>query len=209
MAKKKTAPAARTSVFAPMSYPVTIGENDYEIEPQPIKNVVAFQVIIERFSADFEKMSDRHLVTVTGADSEVLFSEGGLSASAGRALLARKEREYTPPDLDDPERDASLDAIIVLSQEPYPWRDLLFVIAEAPFPLLSVVIPDLTEGDADLITFPLLTHIFEVVVEVNGLNWFQDIVGNLVRPMLDSVGPILIDSVSTVIKESSGNGAMG
>ena len=188
---------------------MTIGENDYEIEPQPIKNVVAFQVIIERFSADFEKMSDRHLVTVTGADSEVLFSEGGLSASAGRALLARKEREYTPPDLDDPERDASLDAIIVLSQEPYPWRDLLFVIAEAPFPLLSVVIPDLTEGDADLITFPLLTHIFEVVVEVNGLNWFQDIVGNLVRPMLDSVGPILIDSVSTVIKESSGNGAMG
>lgn len=61
---------------------------------------------------------------------------------------------------------------------------VLGVIINTPYPALKVLIPDLQEEDLKLVSLPQLKFIFDLLVEVNGVEWLQSFVKNSLGPLL-------------------------
>ena len=119
---------------ATLAVNTTIGEHDYDIEPQAVARFQSFSEIIER-----------------------LFK--GWGGEAG----PRSE----------PPTGSGADSADVIA-----W------VLDIPHPVLQVFIPDLTEADALSCSVPQLKWLFETIWEVNGFDWFKDVLKNV--PLLPS-----------------------
>lgn len=142
-------------LWTPTAVNTTIGEHDYDINPQPVQRFQAFSDIIERLFKGWN----------------------------------------------EPGRDNT---------------DVITWVLDLPHPVLQVFIPDLTEEDALSCSVPQLKWLFETIWEVNGFDWFKDILKNV--PLLpsaqanlagrgDSRGTLLPASEPEPTKQPTGDGA--
>lgn len=189
MAKKARFAAAKKSVFTPTSYEVEIGENEYIIEPQPIKAIVAFDGLIEGLSEEFAGSSDRHYVIVRDSAGEEKDRHGPFEITEAEDKLSELQSNN------------GLQAAI--ESEPFDLKDFLEKLAMTPYRLLVIFIPDLEETDCDYLNFPQLMWLFDLLIEVNGINWFKAVSKNLIGPLLEETAAMMIDRFKAASLDSS------
>lgn len=186
MAKKAKA-VAKKKAWTPIIYAVEIGENEYEIEPQPITIITQFDGLVQHMSDNLLSFK-RHWVVYSNGTGD-LHREG-------------------PFDLDEAEEhvktlDLAQDQAPVIEVDDFPWKEFFANLAEAPYHLLKLLIPELTEEDADSISLPQLMWLVDLLIEVNGIEWFKAVLKNLGTPLLREMGEAMIDTATAATRRRS------
>lgn len=94
------------------------------------------------------------------------------------------------------DEDATLDFVKI--------KDNLLAVGFEP---LKIAIPELTSEDCLNFTIPELKFLFDVILDVNGLNLMKDLVKNFGGPLLEAAKaalPRVLASVSLDLTEQSG-----
>lgn len=190
MAKRARRDAVKErQVFKPKTYVVEIGENDYTIEPQPIKRIAGFDSAISGITDNVAEMGRRHFVVLYEGEGE-----------------EEKETERFGPFFQD-EAEAELAKAngnpARIESDPFEFSIITQAIGYAPFAVLSLMIPDLAEEDCEELSLPEISWLVELLIEVNGLDWFRDAVKNWGGPLLDELGAALADWIRTATWQSS------
>jgi len=60
-------------------------------------------------------------------------------------------------------------------------------LVDAPYRLLKVLVPDLEEEDVKTAPWPQIWHNFQVLIELNGLKWAQELAKEYLLPLLPSL----------------------
>lgn len=193
MARRKQVTKPRNSehmVFTPKRYTVTIGENDYTIEPQPIKRVVEFDGMVDITLNSLGDFGQRHYVVKykVGDDGqeEVISRDGPLYDDQAQELLGQANG-----------------SLARIESDPIELSGILNAIVAAPHAVLQIVIPDLEEEDCRELSVPELTWLTEILIEVNGLDWLRDVAKNLGGPLLQEIGAALADWMRLATWQSS------
>lgn len=192
MAKSKAASTgnvAERKVFAPKTYLVPIGGRDYAIRPQPIKQITEFDGAVSAIMDNLGDFGKRYYV--------VVFEE----LEDGENELERIGPMY----VDEAEEQAkALDgALTRIESDQFELSSVSTAINRAPYAILKLMIPDLEEEHCEQISIPELTWLIDLLVEVNGLDWFRDVIKNLGGPFLEEIGAALADWMRVATLQSS------
>jgi hypothetical protein len=173
---------AAKKVFEPTKIETEIGGYSYTIEPQPIGNIVEFDEVLSQIGGTFDQLVTGY--TVITPDGEEL-----------ETYDTREEAE----DYVSTHPDGDLD----IKVEGTGVRDFLEQIVGSPYYVLKPLIPDLEQGHVALMTFPELEFIIALLIEVNGIGWFGEMVGNLVEPLLPKLIEIALGAVQSGVTPNS------
>lgn len=174
MAKKKsesTLPRVTRKVFTPTSYEVDIGGSAYEIRPRSLKELAAFSAAIEHIFEGFSgALNDWYLEDSEGN------RQGPFTEEAAKAK-------------EDPDGEG-----LVAVQGGWSIAEIWEQVLKTPHKILSLLIADLEEEDCEQLTLPELKWLFDILVEINGLNWFEDTLKNLLAPLLPDIMTVLLQA---------------
>jgi len=184
---KKARPVAKKKAWTPIIYSVEIGDNEYEIEPQPIAVITQFDGLVQHMSDNLLSFK-RHWVLHPNGTGEV-HREGPFDLDEANAYAQG---------LDLGEDEAPL-----IEVDDFPWKEFFSNLAEAPYHLLKLLIPDLTEEDADSISLPQLMWLVDLLIEVNGIEWFKSVLKNLGTPLLKEMGEAMIATTTAATRRRS------
>lgn len=172
------------SVWEPEHYETVIGESTYILKPQPIGRVMEFDALLNDIGGMFEAIGPTY--SVLTADGDVL--EEFDTEEEAKAYIANEELE-----------SVSIDVSSTSTQ------DFLAQVVATPYHLLKPLIPDLKEEDVANAPVAQIEFIIRLLVEVNGVKWFEQMLKNLVEPLL----PTILEAVVSAISEGSTNSTGG
>jgi len=158
-------------VFAPDTFSTDIGGKEYIITPQPLKQILEFDDVIAELSQQFDDLSDTHYVIDDETGDEV----------AGPFETYDDAQAYIEAE--------KLEGKSIDTQG-VPVRDVLDRLISSPFVVLKPLIPELTEEHAREMSFPQLKFLFGLLIEVNGLEWFEEMTKNVLEPLLPKLSDI-------------------
>ncbi len=87
--------------------------------------------------------------------------------------------------------------------ESITMRQVLSSLINAPYPALKVLIPGLEEKDCRGASLPNLKHVFDLLIEVNGVAWFEKFVKNSLAPILPDITRMLVASIKGALASST------
>jgi hypothetical protein len=172
------------SVWEPTRYTTTLGGVDYVLEPQPISKVLEFDALLEEVGGAFEGEGEGYIVY--DLDQETAYDEVYETASEAEDWIKSTEAEE-----------------LEVRPAPITPQALLAKVIETPFLILKPMIPDLKAEDVANSPVGEIEHCIGLLVEVNGMKWFESMVKNFLEPLV----PILIENtaaaLSTVLPSST------
>lgn len=173
MAKKPS-----RSVWEPTRYTTTLGGVDYVLEPQPISKVLEFDALLEEVGGAFEGEGDGYIV-VRDEGTENVAVDVFEDVTAAEAWIATQ---------DDADK---------LETKPAPItpQALLEKVVETPYLILKPMIPELKAEDVANSPVGEIEHCVGLLVEVNGMKWFESMVKNFLEPLV----PILIENTAAAL----------
>jgi len=83
------------------------------------------------------------------------------------------------------------------------FQEIVGAILDAPYPALRVLIPDLEEGDVRKSSIPNLKFVLELLVEVNGVEWFEEFVRNSIGPLLPELVTLMTEAAKASLQDST------
>lgn len=168
--------AAKRMVFEPTQYEVTIGENDYLLAPQPIAQIRHFDQVVSNMFDSVGDFGKRHYVVELDPDGQEVGRQGPLHIDDAEAALAEMNGNPTR-----------------IESDPFDMSALVDGVLQMPYGIMKLLIPDLEESDCEQLSAPELTWLTNLLIEVNGLDWFRAVVKNLGEPLLAELGAALAD----------------
>lgn len=177
MAKKN----ATKRVWTPEIHETTIGGGTYIIEPQPIERIIEFDGVVKQLSTSLDEFNDTYYV----------------ANGTGEDLAGPFEDEDEARDYIEQYPDKKLDVRV----QGVTMRDVLETIVSTPYPALKVLVPDLKEEDVKGASLPNLKFVFDILVEVNGVAWFERLIKNSLAPLQ----PVILEMLVEGIKGALGN----
>ena len=152
-------------VFNPDRIDTDIGGHSYIIEPQPMVRILEFDDVMNQLASQFDDLTDTFYVTDDETGDDV----------AGPFQSDDEAQAYIQAE--------SLEGKSVRVQG-VPVRDVLERLISSPYVILKPLIPDLEAEHIENVSFPELKFIFGLLIEVNGLEWFEALVKNVLEPLL-------------------------
>lgn len=187
-------------VWTPERFEVNIGDNEYVIEPQPIERIIEFDGVVKHLSDGLGNFGDKYYVT-NGTGEDVV-------GPLGDEKEAQEFIRQRYPDLDDAELvvffDENPDKRLDIRVDRVSMRTILESLVNTPYPALRVLIPDLREADIRATSLPQLKFIFDLLIQVNGVAWFERFVKNSLAPVLPEVTNLLLEAVKGATADSTG-----
>jgi hypothetical protein len=168
------------SVWEPEHYETVIGEATYILKPQPIGRVMEFDALLNDIGGMFEAI---------GPTFVVLDKEGGVLEEFDT------EEEAEAHITEEKIKDATIEIQATSTQ------DFLSQVVATPYHLLKPLIPDLKEEDVIAAPVAQIEFIIRLLIEVNGVKWFEAMLKNLLEPLL----PTILEAVITAVSEASPN----
>lgn len=176
-------------VFAPIKYEVEIGEGAYVLHPQPIASITQFDGILNNIMDDLGDFGQRHFIVVyegEGEDEVEIERMGPMYIDQAEAAQEEMNGKLTRIESDE-----------------FQLSSITKAINTAPFEVLKLLIPDLEADDCKGISIPELKWLVALLVEVNGLDWFEAVIKNLGGPLLSEIGAALADWIRLASVQSS------
>lgn len=166
-------------IWTPDVYEVNIGKGEYTIEPQPIERIIEFDEVVNSITSGLDDFSSKYYVS------------NGDGSDIGGPFETEEEAEQFVV-------ESHPDAKTQIREESPSVREVLEMIVSAPYPALKALIPDLKEEDCRGASLPNLKYVFDLIIEVNGVAWFENFVKNSLAPIL----PELVNMVMGAVKAS-------
>jgi hypothetical protein len=182
MAKKKV--NVIKSVWEPEHYETEIGEKTYVLKPQPIGRVMEFDALLNDIGGMFEAIGPTFAVVDEAGETVVEYDTA-------------EEAEEFIADLETEEERAGLKVDIQATST----QDFLSQIVATPYHLLLPLIPDLKEEDVAAAPVAQIEFVIRLLIEVNGVKWFEAMLKNLLEPLL----PTILEAVISAVSEGSTN----
>lgn len=178
--RKSTSNGVVRRVWTPTRYEVNIGDGEYVIEPQPIERVMEFDTVARQIQEN---------ITTLGTSYWVIDGEGNeLQGPFDEEAMANEFVEEGTSELD--------------VRAP-GFQEIVGAILDAPYPALRVLIPDLDEGDVRKSSIPNLKFVLELLVEVNGVEWFEEFVKNSIGPLLPELVTLMTEAAKASLQDST------
>lgn len=165
------------SVWEPTIYETMIGAQMYQLRPQPIKAVMRFDTLLEEVSQLFEE----------GSNGYDVFPEGG-----GEPLQHFDTEGEAQTYIDAREGEK-----LYISATRMTAAQILEQLSDGPYHIMKPMIPDLKREDVQDAPMGQIEHVIGLLVEVNGMKWFEGMVKNFLEPLL----PKLIASTAEALSE--------
>lgn len=169
-------------VFTPTIFETEIGNGTYIIEPQPITAIVEFDELIQEIGGAFDSIASSFTVIAADGTEHDTFD-------------TREEAEEYIEAESLEGADIQIDGAGV--------TDFLEQIIKTPHLLLKPLIPDLKEEDAKAMSVPQIKFVFEMLVDVNGLKWFEAFAKNLIEPLLPRILEAGVGALSGTLTDST------
>jgi hypothetical protein len=170
-------------VWKPTNYETQIGGMTYVLRPQPISKVLEFDDLLQEVGASLNDLGSGYVVVNSETGEAV--SEEFEDATSAEEFLGEQENTK---ELE----------VQTLGVKP---RDLLEKVVEGPYLILKPMIPDLNEEDVRNSPMGEIEFVIGLLVEINGMKWFQAMVKNFLEPLL----PTLIQNTAEALTGVFGN----
>lgn len=181
MAKRSSsASTIKQRAWVPKRFEVQIGQSTYILEAAPINQVQQFDDMLSHIGSDVLGFSDRYYIVNGTGEREGPFSY-----------------EDAQSQLEDRGDDAKIES------DDFDISTILGALVEIPYHLLKIMIPELSEEDCKDLTYPELTFLIDLLIEINGLRWFQAVAKNLGEPLIQQLGEAAADLLRAVSLRSS------
>ncbi len=169
----RTKPTRR--IWHPEQFETVIGSGTYIIEPQPIERIIEFDGMIKQLSDGFSGLSTTYYIEQDGKDidgpfEDVKTAEGHMNGTGTS-----------------------------IREQGVGIREVLSSLVNAPYPALQVLIPDLKEEDVRQSSVPNLMYIMDLLVEVNGIEWFETFLKNSLGPLLPEIMQMVFGSIREML----------
>jgi hypothetical protein len=146
----------KQKIWTPIQYEVNIGSGTYVIGPAPIERLIEFDSVVKGLTEGLDGLEDKFFVRDEQFDS----------LESAQAFI----------DANGLETEVRVEGVSL--------RDILEKLVSAPYPALRLMIPDLKEEHVREAPLPNLKHVLDVIIEVNGVEWFERFLKNSLGPLL-------------------------
>ncbi len=170
-------------VWKPEVYETTIGPGTYTIEPQPIESIIEFDAVVKQLSDDLD-----------GLSAETYYVHNGTGVDIGGPFEDEEKADQFVSEYDG---EAKVRA------ESMAMVDVLSALVSTPYPPLKVLVPELKEEDCRQASLPNLKFVFDLIMKVNGLAWFENFVKNSLAPVLPEIIAVVVSSIKGALKSST------
>jgi len=153
-------------VFNPVRISTDIGGVEYIIEPQPLARVLEFDDVLNELSSQFDDLADTFYVVDVDTGDDV----------AGPF----EDRDDAQSFIDRAEQPEGKE----IRTEGVPVRQVLDRLISSPYVILKPLIPELQEEHVRQMPFPQIKFVLSLLIEANGLEWFEAMVKNVLEPLL-------------------------
>jgi hypothetical protein len=171
---------ATKKVWNPTRFEVNIGTGTYLVEPQPIERIM-----------EFDQVANQLMESITGLST--LYTVVDVEDGSEKAGPFEEE--------DEARRQLTDGTEIKVSSASF--SDIAQALIDAPYPALRCLIPDLKEEDVRGSSLPNLKFVLDLVIEVNGVKWFETFLKNSISPLLPEIVKIAVDAAKTAIVNST------
>lgn len=185
-------------VWTPDRCEVNIGQGEYIIEPQPIEKIIEFDKVVKQLSGSLDDFSNKYYVTNgTGKDA---VKEPFESEDEAHAYITDQF-----PDIEDLTEyfEENKEKRLGIRVESVTMKEVLEALVATPYPALKVLIPDLKETDVKGASLPNLKFVFDILIEVNGVAWFERFVKNSLAPVLPDIMNMLVEGIKGALESST------
>lgn len=170
------------SVWEPQLYQTVIGTATYTLRPQPLGRVMEFDALLKDIGGMFEAIGPTYEVVRDGETVETFDTE-----EDARAYIEEQD-------------DKDSLGVNVISTT---VQDFLAKVVETPYHLLLPLIPDLKKEDIEAAPVAQIEFLIRLLVEVNGVKWFEALLKNLLEPLLPTIVEAVIGAISSQDTASS------
>ena len=171
-----TKPKVIKSVWEPQLYETVIGEKTYTLRPQPLGRVMEFDTLLKDIGGMFEAIGPTYEVVRDGESIETFDTQEEAEAYI--------EMQHYKDSL----------GVNVLTTT---VQDFLAKVIETPYHLLLPLIPDLKQEDIEAAPVAQIEFLIRLLVEVNGVKWFEALLKNLLEPLLPTIVEAVIGAISS------------
>lgn len=171
-------------VWKPTEYETQIGEKTYVIRPQPISKVLEFDDLLQEVGLALESLGTGYVVVNSETGEQV--GEEFEDATSAEKFLSEQE---------------NAEGLEVQPGSVKP-RDILEKIVEGPYLILKPMIPDLEPEDVADAPMGQIEFVIGLLVEINGMQWFQAMVKNFLEPLLPKLIATAAEALSGVLGSS-------
>jgi hypothetical protein len=162
MAKKKPT----RNVWEPTEFVTVIGSTEYVLTPQPISRVMEFDALLEEIGGMFDAV---------GKSFDVYLEED--------LIESFETMEEAQDFVDAHDSDSEFE----IRPTGIETKDFLAKLTESPYLVLKPLIPDLQLEDIQAAPVPQIEYVIGLLVDINGMKWFEGMVKNFLEPLLPTV----------------------